>query len=356
MKVIAILLIILSHCTQTLEKFTDFQAPTTDIQLLILRFFRFDGQLGNIIFVIASSWFLLDSKKVKNNKAIQLALNSQVISVGIMVVFVLSSLVLKFRINYSADFFLHNIFPDLFEQVWFIPTYIIFYLIHPYLNEMVHLLTQRGHFFACVFIFAFYGICGRPAFSRLMGFIMIFIVTAYVKKYCSSLYNTPKKCFLIWLIATLLFIAAVIAKNFLAMKIAYFKSFPEMNELTSVFLLPMMLSLFLVFLNLNFYNKFVNYLSSLSIFVYCIHENALVRETLRPRYYEFVIDRFGDEYLLLYDLVLFVMLTILSFLASSIYKAISQKTVDRISVVLEKKITAFVTFLFRKTSNLSEHD
>ncbi len=355
LKVIAILLICLSHCTQTLENFTDFQVPTTDIQLLILRFLRFDGQIGNIIFVICSSWFLLESKAAKKNKAINLALDSQVISIGILAVFVTLSLIFDFHVNYTPGLFIHNIFPDLFEQVWFVPTYLIFYLVHPYLNKIINGLNQREHFGICIFITFVYGfgslINAKTAYSNLLGFFMIYVIVAYFKLY-GERYRSPLKTPLIgFAVSVVLFVAVVLIKNVLAFKNNYFNTYPSINNLLSVFLFPMILCLFFVFLNFDFHSKFINYLSSCSLFVYCIHENALVRESLRPKFYEIVIEHFGDGKLLLYDLILWVLIAFSSFLAAAIYKTVIHKLTFKLSNIIEAKITKQIDKIFLTIKN-----
>ena len=48
-RLIAMVLICMSHCAQTMEKFVDFQAPTWDVSLLTMRLMRFGGTMGNIL-------------------------------------------------------------------------------------------------------------------------------------------------------------------------------------------------------------------------------------------------------------------------------------------------------------------
>lgn len=351
LKIIAILLIIMSHCTQTLEKFTDFQAPTTDIQLLILRFLRFDGQLGNIIFVTASSWFLV-GKPINKVKAVNLALDSQLISTFIFIVFTTLCLAFNISINLGPRLFLDNLFPDLFEKVWFVPTYILFYLIVPYLNQILNNISQREHFGICLFVFFFYYILSligiEPCFSGLFGFIVLFFIVSYFKLYCPKIMQNRKLGLICFFIFTLLFIITVIVKNYLGLKISYFKTYPKLDSFHSIGLFSIIFSLFVVFLNIDFKNRFINYLSSLSLFVYCIHENALVRETLRPKFYEIAIDKFGDDKLLLYDLILFVILAVLAFIAAAIYKAIGHRITEKASIVIDKKLTDLNDRLFKK--------
>lgn len=341
LKIVAILLICLSHCTQTLERFMDFQAYTTDFQLIFLRLLKFNGQIGNIIFIICSSWFLANSKKSKANKAINLALDSQLISVGIFAVYVACSIFSSFHIGFSN--YLENIFPDWFAQVWFVPTYIIFYLIHPYLNNIIQSISQQEHFFICIFSFVVYGIGGligaKPAFSDLLGFVMIYFLVVYLKKYKKDKCDNVKKNAIIYFSLLLLFIVAVIAKNFLALKWPIFGSYPKIDNYNlSIFLLPMMINFFYLFLKLDFKSKIINYLSSCSLFVYCIHENYYVRELLRPKFYQIMMDRFGSDKYLIYLLILFVIVVISAFAAAAFYKSFIHKYTAKLSLKIEALI------------------
>lgn len=81
LKVIAIFLICISHAVQTSELFIDY-SPTFDPAIVVLKIFRYFGQVGNIIFIISSCYFLFLSKsKTKFEKAINLLLDSCFISI-----------------------------------------------------------------------------------------------------------------------------------------------------------------------------------------------------------------------------------------------------------------------------------
>ena len=77
LKIIAIFGIVLCHTVPCFEHFdlgisTIGYLPCTTAPLsfqgLILLFFRNFGQVGNLIFIICSAWFLSDSQKLKKEK------------------------------------------------------------------------------------------------------------------------------------------------------------------------------------------------------------------------------------------------------------------------------------------------
>ena len=69
LKLFAMFLIILSHSMpkydQTLVGYVDIVHATDNIQNLVLIVFNYLGQLGNAIFVICSSWFLIGGDKTQ---------------------------------------------------------------------------------------------------------------------------------------------------------------------------------------------------------------------------------------------------------------------------------------------------
>lgn len=82
LKIVAILLIIISHIVQTLctipiipiegTYLINLENSTNDVSILILGLLRGAGALGNNIFFVCSAYFLIDRKRVKKEKIISL--------------------------------------------------------------------------------------------------------------------------------------------------------------------------------------------------------------------------------------------------------------------------------------------
>ena len=65
----------------------DMSLATSDINTFILIFFRYSGQLGNVIFVVCSSWFLLEKKKTNYRKIFEMIADVWLISVIFLCVY-----------------------------------------------------------------------------------------------------------------------------------------------------------------------------------------------------------------------------------------------------------------------------
>ena len=78
LKIAAILLIVISHITQTMNApnpdiaysgyLIDLDSATRSLQTFVLILFRHFGVLGNTVFFICSAWFLLESDKFRKKK------------------------------------------------------------------------------------------------------------------------------------------------------------------------------------------------------------------------------------------------------------------------------------------------
>lgn len=324
LRIIAILLICISHAVQTSEQFLDYSSLSFEI--LLLKTLRYSGQIGNILFVICSSWFLLDSKGVKIEKALKLLLDSMLISIVVFLGFVISGQ------NFTFKEIIRQILPDLFSNMWFVPVYVIFYLIHPLLNGAIYAMNKKQHFSFCLTLFSLFGVLGLIGWNGIVmnsfvGFCCIYFIVGFIKKYCKSFYENKKLNLLLFLIFYFIFIFAVIIKNIF-----------NINRLTldqfySPILLPALLCLFNLFNGLKIQNKTINYLASCPLFVYCIHENILLRTYIRPLYYQKTLNICFNAYfgwIILCGIGMFIG----GYLLSILYKHTLAKITKKLSLLL----------------------
>ncbi len=120
LKIVAIILIVLSHVVQTLgsngNAFVpfagygiDLNAATPDLRYLIIAMLRYSGSLGNTIFFICSAWFLLDSRAANKKKIYTMIADIWVVSfVILIIVFTLR------KGNLNGSLILKNLLPNTF--------------------------------------------------------------------------------------------------------------------------------------------------------------------------------------------------------------------------------------------------
>ncbi len=321
LKIIAIFLICLAHTTQTsLNILLDMPIANR----IFLNFMFSFGQIGNIIFIICSSYFLQDSKKTKKEKAINILLDSCFISIIIFCGFLAGG----YQFTFGQA--IKQILPDLFSNVWFVPVYVLFYILHPLLNFAIDNLNKKSHLTVVVVIFLFYSF---PKFfldisansCRVLDFVIVYFVVAYVKKYCQDFNKNVKKNLICFFVFGGLFLILSVLNNLVHIC--------NLSSWYCPILIPALIFLFNLFNSMKFKNKVINNLSSCSLFVYCIHENILLRRNLRPVFLNLLFESTANLYLMW-----IVVCAILIFLVSMALSLLYKYTVHKVSFVLSKKV------------------
>ena len=121
--------------------------------------------------------------------------------------------------------------------------------------------------------------------NDVMAFFVLYFAVGYSKKYMSKL-NDGKFALKTFLILLSIFIVAFLGLYFVGLKVAFFSShLLFFCKILNPFIFPMCIALIYVFKNFKFESKVINYISSLSLFVYLIHENFLFRTITRKEIY-----------------------------------------------------------------------
>lgn len=354
LKIIAIFLIVVSHVSQSLfvdgtnaiganDYFINLSLPT----LLPLNFFlslcRFAGTLGNTLFIGITCWFVCGQKKLKIKKIIIMYLNTYVISMIFLLIFSLS---LGYS-NLDKEKVLHSFFPIYFETNWYITFYLIFCLVYPLINFVLEKIGRKPHLiiasllFFYTFILSF--IFKKIPSGKFVTWIAEFLVISYLRTYKTDLLN-KKKLSLITLISSfILGISLIVIYNLVGvynedLNINFLHFNLNYNPFTFVFAI----SAINLFSTLKFSNKVINYISSLTLFIYLIHENVFVRGYFRLMVWEKIYVTFGFSNLFWWFLLYCVALFVASLVASIIY----DQTINRLIKFVVNKISS----LFKKRS------
>lgn len=324
LRIIAILLICVFHSTQTAMRFSDFSSGF-GITSIIFNIIKHFGNFGNMLFVICSSWFLLDSKRVKPEKAIGILYDSSLISIIWMVI------ILIFGFSLSTRDIIHQIFPDIYGNVWFVPAYIILYIAHPILNNGLKNLSYKVHLTYVILAFLLYGVLayytgyGWYGANDLFAFIVLYVAISFFKLHMAALCNNRKLNLSVFIISIAVLITVYTLKPVLASKFQVFSTYPFVHSYLSPVKFLAFFSLFNLFRTMNFKSGFVNCVASCSLFVYCFHENILFRSLIRPQIFEYLFKYLGKEYAILIILSIGIMLCVCGYAVSLLYKLTLQK-------------------------------
>lgn len=348
LKIIAIFLIIVSHVIQTLYTPTDLfggkyvfeiKYATKNIKNLLLVWFSMFGMQGNLIFFVCSAWFLLDSKVINEKKVINLLVDVWIISIFILGVFLIGN-----WYEIPKKLVVKSIFPTIFANNWYITMYILFYLIHLSLNEIILKRTKKELLIIDIMLLFFYfGLNyikpGLLFITPLVEFITVYFVIAYIKKYLKEFLEEPKKKYILLFISIIGLPVLIIITNFLGLNIVFFSDkLQHWKGNNCIFLLFTAIILFNIFQKKNFINQKINFISSLSLLIYLIHENILVRTYLRPSIWNYIYINMGYDNIILIILIYSILVFVISIIIALLYSIFIQKKISKIGYILYKKI------------------
>lgn len=335
MKVIAIILIIISHTTikyvgKGSMYYCDLNCATNDVNVLINIIFQHFGMLGDTVFFFCSAWFLCDDNRIKPNKPIKIAADNYFFCILITIVI----LILGFSVG-KKDI-LNQIIPLTSNINWFVPSYIILYLIHPLLNKAVSSLSKKQ---MALFTFAFLGYFTikniifptiDQFYTRLLGSILIYFMAIYIKRYGLKYVKNIKINVALFIMGIILFVSRGILLNYLGLRIESLSDdMLRFDTFTDILDLMIVIPGFCLLSQKNFSSKLINHFSSLSLLIYVIHGNYLIKHNLYRIYYEKVFSIKNNNSILLFQAILVITVLIGTVIVAEIYELSVGKLINK---------------------------
>ena len=235
------------------------------------------GQLGVMLFVMISAWFMADRKGISGKKVILLLLQTCTICIGMMLVFAVvhpESLSLKLMIKELLT-------PVNKNHYWFVTTFLAFYCSVPLLQFLVQKMDDRQLRSACIVV-----VCLIPLYNYLYenpgstwaDFCCIFLVTAYLKRTPDNWLRKNRRLFPLGLliITGTLIMYKLLFEPKLGTDLMY-TLFKALRGRTLLLLLTAFGLFYCVEAMKPFFLKWVNTLGSAMFGVYLLHENYLIR-------------------------------------------------------------------------------
>jgi len=342
LKIFGIILIVISHVVQTVESqntlisYQDYVIPlsnaTENVQLLIMSILRYSGALGNTIFFVCSAWFLVGREKKGTQKAFSLLIDIWIISViYFAIVFCLRQGDLPIKM------IIKQFLPTTFANNWYMTCYIIFLLAYPLLNIVINAVSQK-QLLRIVAVTSFLWIIsdfikGDLFFpSSIILWCTIYFIIAYVKIYMPGFQNNTKINLILLVVGVIGYIGEVLVTNALGLHISFFaEKLLRWNTNCNPFGIIFSIGALNLFRRMNFKSSLINYISSLSMLIYLIHENILFRTYYRPAIWQWIYINLGYDKILLYTSIYVILLFIIAAVISAVYKETIQKFVYRLS-------------------------
>ena len=241
----------------------------------ILNSFWFLGELGENLFILISGYFLI-KHKFSIKKLIYLLLE--------ILFYELLSKTIAYLLHYQAPFLTLKI------TYWYMRSYLIIYILSPYINHLIETLPQKKFkqlIIISIWIWSifptFLGIFENSTeypdyYSRLTWFLIMYFIGSYIRLYDTKLWKKKKTCI----------ITSVICFSFLFLSIAGIyivrKTIPTLSNLNLVYLwgpnnivmLILSISLFCLFKKLTIKKSIIlNTLASTTLGIYMLHDGYL---------------------------------------------------------------------------------
>lgn len=248
-------------------------------------FFNMGGKYGVDLFVIISSYFLVDSE-FKLDRIVRTWMKTWLYSI----IFLIGALIWNPSLVGGKSLIM-SVLPVTYKNYWFITAYIGLLIVSPYLNILFRNLTKKQHFALAAILTVMYSlwpsvlIKSSTYFSQFGMFITIYTVVAFLKRYHMLVKKMSKALIGAVGIYFLIFLAGCIficlgelmpdKKNFWDnCKVVGFSEY-------SIVLLVSAIFLFYAFILMPRYkNRMINLIGQSTFGMYLIHDNYFFREFL----------------------------------------------------------------------------
>lgn len=282
LRIIAMIMIVFHHFA--IHGGFAWESSSISLTRLWYNFIIMGGKIGVDVFVIISGYYLInnDSGNFKLNKLAKFAGQVCFYSVSLYLVFC-SVGICEFELKYLVK----ALFPITFSQWWFASTYFVLYLLHPFLNKLLHALDQSLYQKFLLLLIVCWSVI--PTFTTssfqgnsLLWFMALYSISGYIRLYGLNSKFTTKHYFIFFIISLMLTYISSIVFTILGSKWVFFAGkvtyFYGQEKITTLFI---SLCLFMVFATKRInYNMGINAISSATFGVYLIHDNNYVRPFL----------------------------------------------------------------------------
>ncbi len=295
---------------------------SNDITLnkLIILFLSLGGKIGVNVFVLITGYFMGD-KEFKIKKVINLVLQVFTYTFIFLIINICFSKV-------SLTQVIKSLLPVTYSHYWFITTYIVLYLLSPYINIFIKNASRKELRNLIIILVTIESIiktflASEIDGSELIWFITLYLIGTYIKKYYKKQTYSIKIDFLGFFSTYIIIMISAIVLDKLCAKITLFEGRQLFfAQMTSTIALANSIFMFLLFKNINIgKNKIINTIASTVLGIYIIHENNFMRDIIWKNIFK------GGEYQNSPWLIINAIIAIMSvFIISSLIEWTRQKT------------------------------
>lgn len=243
------------------------------------------GIVGVVIFVFISSYFLIDSSSYKIEKVIVTALTTSFYAVLLLCIMCVTK-VIHFDIKSIVYAILSPLMDD---QYWFIPSYLMLFIIYPFLNKFIKVIPRKSLYWLLVVLtclIPFYKTIISTAPIQCFGFfIYLYLLMGYLKATPNNIFErNSKKGFIIVVMLVLTeYVVLCFIEQYMHIHL-YYGVFVRTIGRYSPIMILLAIFLFYIFKDLKIpHSKLINTIARSTLGIYLIHENPSLGRILWDR-------------------------------------------------------------------------
>lgn len=280
LRIVAMLMIVFHHFA--IHGGFVFESTTLSIPRFWYNFIIMGGKIGVNLFVLISGYFLAQSTTTRINLCKLLKLWGQVFFYSVIIY--IGSVICTNSVS-IRPFFRYSM-PITRTVWWFASTYFVLYLIHPYINLLLHSMDKLTY--QCFLSLILFSWCVIPTIlnvafesNNLLWFITLYSLAGYLKTYGLNT-SLSSHSGVLAVVLTILMYASSAAFTILGARWQFFSPYITYFYGMKHFLtLSVSVCLFMAFANMKIkFNKWINLISSATFGVYLIHDSEIIRPLL----------------------------------------------------------------------------
>ena len=273
-RIFSMIFIILFHFSDHGAVKISADMPLT-INWMLMAFFRCWGALGNCAFVFITGYFMIE-KKQNFKRLLKLWFQVWIFSISIGFVCFTFGIV-----QFSWGSLIKMLFPVIFNEYWYMSSYVILFLISPFLNKCLLSLNQDNYkklliVLLCVFsiVPTFTGVKWMTDQNFIASFILSYCIGGYIRRFNIQLFRKAKTYFACAIVLTLGMFLSIIVFKLLHLERGLFYFVWGMNKFSVIITALMWFMGFLQLENLHG-NRIIYWISSSIFGVYLLHIGRL---------------------------------------------------------------------------------
>lgn len=317
-------------------------SPTSGKSIFLLLFGAW-GKTGINCFVLISGYFMCKSN-ITLKKFLKLVLEVEFYRIVICFIFVSTGYV-----SFSLVSFIKLLLPVTNVSDNFTGCYIAFFLCIPFINKLLHNISEKQHIYlitiAC-FIYVFLGTI--PKFGVTMNyvswFITLYFISSYIRLYPKKIFESTKLWGFVAVSSLIASAISVIACVWLGARIGRFMPYYFLTDSNKIMAVVTALSAFLFFKNLKLKSSFINTVAASCFGVLLIHANS---DAMRNWLWKDLLNNVGmynSQWLIMHAIVsvivIYIVCTVIDFvrinLLENLFFTFADKHIKKIAECFKK--------------------